>query len=367
MLATVSEQQALYEKQSRSMLNKSQPIGSAGDIWSPKDLSPADNVVKKEASHPYEGDSKQDSSFEMLRLKQELDAVTSRLVIQEQELAQSRVMKHTLDQAMDSPSDADFTNYDLPDSTISSILHGSSAFSNNSRSLNASQDAWISQDDARSDVSDGTLGDYSRPNRGIWGSAILHNSNRSAHDPSLPAPAANDPRASWAASVAQSGYNPPAFPSPLSKGQGLNCPHQKSPPPTLTMDNRYFGDQASFIPGPSQSTRPLEVQGTGRAAIAAPGSYPPQSPAWGTFNSPVPTNPQIPKHTSNGAFLQGANGTVFPNQTYQPQPIGAHLGLPGADFAAGGNSSTCASWDTMVRMKLLRGTEFEVLTPGFVI
>lgn len=366
MLAAVSEQQALYEKQSRSFLEKNQSAGNGCDIWSPRDLSPTENGVTKEPNCSYEESTKQDSSFEMLRLKQELDAVTSRLAIQEQELAQSRIMKHTLDQALDSPSDADFPNHELPDSAIASVLQDSAAFSGNTRPFNASQDPWMPQDVARSDVSDSTLGGYSRANRGIWGSAVLHNPfNRNSHDASFPVPVTNDPRSNWAASITQPGYNPVvSFSSPVTKGRGLSYTSSKSPPPSLTIDSRYFGDQASLIQGPGHSGRPLDLQGGSRAPVSAPGSYPPPGAAWGAFNSSMPANTQVSKHTLNSPFLQGTGGSVFANQTYQPQSLGNHLGLPGVDFAASGNSSTCASWDNVVRMALDFQIAITLLTSG---
>ncbi|KAJ5495598.1 Meiotic coiled-coil protein 2 [Penicillium diatomitis] len=61
-----------------------------------------------------------DSAAEVLRLKQELQAANSKIALQEQELAQTRIMKHTLDQALGPPSEADFSPRDINEPTLTS-------------------------------------------------------------------------------------------------------------------------------------------------------------------------------------------------------------------------------------------------------
>jgi hypothetical protein len=59
---------------------------------------------------PHQSYSQEDNTVELRRLKQELLAANSKIALQEQELAQTRMIKHTLDQALGPPSEADFSS-----------------------------------------------------------------------------------------------------------------------------------------------------------------------------------------------------------------------------------------------------------------
>lgn len=103
---------------------------------------------------------------EMMRVKQELEAAKSVISRQEQELAETRNLKQTMDQAMGPPSEVDFgTPNDISEQTIG---HLQSAFNASARPFTSRTDAWISHDEPRADQTDLlTSGSFAR-GRGIW-------------------------------------------------------------------------------------------------------------------------------------------------------------------------------------------------------
>ncbi len=103
-------------------------------------------------------------SAEILRMKQELEAAKSVISRQEQELAESRTLKHTMDQAMGPASEIDFGG--LNEISESTIGHLQSAFNATARPFTTHTGAWRSQDDNRSDQSEFSASSY--PPRGIW-------------------------------------------------------------------------------------------------------------------------------------------------------------------------------------------------------
>src|ERR1700733_8983106 len=72
------------------------------------------------------GISQLEDTSEILRVKQELAAAKSTISRQEQELAETRKLRHTMDQAMGPPSEADFGI--SPDITEQTISHLQNAF-----------------------------------------------------------------------------------------------------------------------------------------------------------------------------------------------------------------------------------------------
>ncbi|KAJ5745557.1 hypothetical protein N7520_010739 [Penicillium odoratum] len=106
-----------------------------------------------------------DKNVELARLQQQLLAANSKIALQEQELAQTRVIKHTLDQALGPPSEADFGGREITEQTIS---HLQNAFNASNPAFGQLQDAWNSQEDSQSDISDAlSAGGFNRA-RGSW-------------------------------------------------------------------------------------------------------------------------------------------------------------------------------------------------------
>lgn len=103
---------------------------------------------------------------EMMRVKQELEAAKSVISRQEQELAETRNLKQTMDQAMGPPSEVDFgAPNDISEQTIG---HLQSAFNASARPFTSRTDSWVAQEEPRADQSDVLgAGNFGR-GRGIW-------------------------------------------------------------------------------------------------------------------------------------------------------------------------------------------------------
>ncbi|RMZ86986.1 hypothetical protein DV736_g5787, partial [Chaetothyriales sp. CBS 134916] len=99
---------------------------------------------------------------EMRRIKKELEAAKSVISRQEQELAETRNLKHTMDQAMGSSSELDFgAHTDISEQTIG---HLQSAFNASARPFTSRTSGWRSGDDSLSEFSAGSF----PGSRGIW-------------------------------------------------------------------------------------------------------------------------------------------------------------------------------------------------------
>ena len=109
-------------------------------------------------------DTAKPGSAEMLRMKKELEAAKSVISRQEQELAESRTLKHTMDQAMGPASELDFGSPN--EMSNSAIGHLQSAFNATARPFSTRTGGWRTQDDQRSDQSEFSASSY--PPRGIW-------------------------------------------------------------------------------------------------------------------------------------------------------------------------------------------------------
>jgi hypothetical protein len=105
LLAKLSEQQVLLSKQSTAL------HAQRGGETSP------DSSGSGALTNPYATTPRTDSQFndisqadltEMLRLKKELETAQTQIARMDQELSQSRITKHTLEQAMGSQFDSDF-------------------------------------------------------------------------------------------------------------------------------------------------------------------------------------------------------------------------------------------------------------------
>ncbi|RMZ80312.1 hypothetical protein DV738_g2889, partial [Chaetothyriales sp. CBS 135597] len=101
---------------------------------------------------------------EIRRIKKELEAAKSVISRQEQELAETRNLKHTMDQAIGSSSELDFGAHgDISEQTIG---HLQSAFNASARPFTSRSGAWRSGEDSLSEFSVGSFPGA----RGIWNS-----------------------------------------------------------------------------------------------------------------------------------------------------------------------------------------------------
>lgn len=342
ILAKLSEHQTLLEQQQQILIDKhmrstSQNEGASTSPHLNSGNSPnsGDNTSPKS-----DGDNADHlDAIEMLRLKQQLVAANSRIALQEQELAQTRVIKHTFDQALGPPSEADFGGREITEQTISNLQN---AFNASTRPFNQRQEAWATQDDAQSDISDAlSAGAYNRA-RGIWNNAhpsfVMNAAGANDKPYREPAPLGSpnlpaDPGRNWAGRLSQPGFggqNPGYVPTQ----RVLSGPGPGSP--TFGFDGRYTGEQAQYLQNPGNRRSSAQLNRGGSC-------FPPQNSPWGTFSTVAPGGPTTRAVSHQHA---GPYPGMFPGAgQYQPQPIGTPLSPTAAEFTV---NSTPDTWSTSV-------------------
>lgn len=150
LVADLQEQNLALKRQGREL---------KGDLREKKPKS-SDNSSSSYTMVSNSG-SEQPSRYdiaEMMRVKQELHAAKSVISRQEQELAETRTLKHTMDQAM-GPPEIDYGQHEITEQTIG---HLQSAFNASARPFTSKSAGWRGQDDARSDCDFSAVGVNSR-------------------------------------------------------------------------------------------------------------------------------------------------------------------------------------------------------------
>ncbi|XHF99077.1 hypothetical protein AWENTII_002587 [Aspergillus wentii] len=263
---------------------------------------------------------------EFLRLKQELLAANSKIAIQEQELAQTRVIKHTLDQALGPPSEADFNGREVTEQTIS---HLQNAFNASNHTLSQFQDTWNGQDDSQSDISDAlSAGAYNRA-RGFWPPPAqqvfgmeINPLPEKAYGDSLPLPSGSvgqDPSRFWGGPATN-----PSFPGngSFQSQRVLSGPSSSAG----NFDARCTGEQSRYLEGPGIGPRRSITQ-VNRAGSC----FPIQNSPWGTFaTSPPPS--AVPRSPANRACNTYQQVGLYPIPAYHPRPVGAPLSPTATEF-----------------------------------
>ena len=295
---------------------------------------------------PHQPYSQEDNTVELRRLKQELLAANSKIALQEQELAQTRVIKHTLDQALGPPSEADFSSREIREQTISPMQN---VFNGSSSAFGQFQDSWAGQDDSQSDISDPlSTGPYGR-SRASW----------ARHEPTLDrdysvpllasnSPASQDPSRFWGNSGI---YSPFMGPSSLQSQRILSGP-SASP---CGFYPRPVGDQTQFLAGSIPGPRRLNTQCSRGGSL-----FPAQSTPWSDFSSAsssdqTPKSPTSPAKRPLSAFQQAG---LYPVPSYHPRPIGSPLSPTASEFT--GSSAHDSSWSTSaVRIRTSIYSSFE--------
>ena len=138
LLQKLSEQQTILAKQKAIMSS------SSDEENQPRQISPPSSAILTPASDDAsKGPVIQSTDLaELARLKRELNAAKSEIARQKQELDQNRVIQHTVDQAMGTPSDINVS----PRRDLTESFPGRQNF------LNEGRHTWMA-DDARSEIS----------------------------------------------------------------------------------------------------------------------------------------------------------------------------------------------------------------------
>lgn len=334
ILAKLSEQQVLLGKQKNFLVNTNavpmrraqvEAIGSS----STSPLTLATGPLGDSAP----GETKSIEATEVLRLKQELLAANSKIALQEQELAQTRVMNHTLDQALGSPSEVDFNGREVSEQTISQLQN---AFNASNGVFSQFHDTWNAQEDSRSDVSDTlSAGTYNKA-QGFWVAPPQQPFGMSVNAPTSGSRFGDssslntnsvgpEPSKLWAGSPTASGI--PAS-SSFPSQRVLSGPSSG----IANFHGRFPEEHARYIQAPGSGPRHSMSQMNRGGSC-----FPPQSSPWGTFSPGIPTSPisRSPADRGCNTYQQVPMYQVPP---YNPRPIGTPLSPTATEFtSANGN------------------------------
>ncbi|OCK80275.1 ARM repeat-containing protein [Lepidopterella palustris CBS 459.81] len=333
LMARLSEQSTLLNKQAKVMAgtdldnsnNLNPPAGdydtsSSGSV----PITPAsDKFITTPTTDP-DMSSVMSDPVELLRLKQELEAAKNKIARMDQELHASRITKSTLDQAMGTPSEADYHHYkgDITEQTISKLQ---SALNASTRPNAGRQESWPPQEDTRSETSEALSTAPFNRGQAIWGSGM-----RPGFGLSVPPPMPQQypvPTNSWTANTVRPfygsnmshGMNPQAFvPVPVQNQQRPSSGHSR-------VDN-YRGGNNQFLNEPTHFPLDQSLR-RGMNPPSRPGSaFEPRYNQWTSYPPSIasadgaggisPTLAPIP--LSSMGMYPPAN-----HLPYQPRPIGS--------------------------------------------
>lgn len=339
VFAKLTEHQALVENQDDYLANSTTASGSYGEIS--KSFRTSFHPAVKESLHApalkdaVGLDAAHIETPEVFRLKQELIAANSKIALQEQELAQTRVIKHTLDQALGSPSEAEFSEREISEQTMSNLQN---AFNASMPTFNHLQDRWNAQDDSQSDISDAiSSGAYGKA-RGFWVTptqgALGMNANAGTADKSygetLPWPInpfGQDAGGLWGGTAP----NTDGISHPLASHRVFSGPS----PGTCNPDTRFSGEPPKYLQSPSFGPRRSFTQ-TNRGASC----FPAQNSPWGTFSTGSPGG-NIPRSPTNRQSTYQQVG-YFPNPSCSQRHIDTPLSPTATEFTS--SSTTVVPW-----------------------
>lgn len=333
LLAKLSEQQAVINKQHEALrtsedlkvaytrtaeyisASSSVPITPVTETFN-NSAAPTTNppsVSGEETATP--------SAEEVLRLKAELEAAKGKIARMDQELVQSRITKHTLDQAIGNASEADFLLNLQSEGRLNHLPH----FQRDG--------SWATQEDARSDTSDAlSAGDFNRA-REIWGNSVKPVIN------GLPVavPAFQPSEALSTAQWMNRGFGQPFVEAPM----------KFAAPPMNAFRGDLMMQDPELLMAPSAVRRPAggrfnrNNRNTGSFPYASSNSAydgfnPASSTAYGSAGGMAGGITPIGGQMAMG-MGSGMNMGSGMYSGYQPQPIGTPLSPHAPEFTSAGS------------------------------
>ncbi|KAF4631791.1 hypothetical protein G7Y89_g6344 [Cudoniella acicularis] len=265
------------------------------------------------------------STEEVLRLKLELEAAQSRIARMDQELAQSRITKHTIDQALGTASEADFPmNADIADPRLNPIQQ---PLNIGGRPPLQRDNSWTAQEDSRSDTSDALSASGFNRARAIWGN------NGKPSYPGLqgPVPAFQPSDALSSSQWMNRGFGQPFVEAPIG---------YSGPPMNAFRGDRMLPDPDLLMAPPAgRRTQPGRF-GRGSFPYASSSSsydgYTPSTTPYGSVGGMAGGVAPMPGPMGMGAGMN-MGGSMYGG--YQPQPIGTPLSPHAPEF-----TSSNAGW-----------------------
>lgn len=342
LLAKLSEQQAILEKQKNTLSPKQYEKGQHQDDSSSGSVLLTPASEQNNFGKAQSGDEKgkditvQLDAVEMVRLKKELDAAKDQIARQKKELDQNRVIKHTLDQVTGLPSGAEFK----PKFEALSGQHAS--LNPPIRAATVRQDNWSHNEDVRSEFSDVMSAAAFNTTQNIWSPPVrpAFTTGSSVHSSQQ----FQQPSSTWG----QPGARPwnhrgagPALPSlTIPQQQHMQQRNYTGPmSPVSANDVRAFSDYNHFQGG--AGLRRSNAQNTRNTSLF-----------------PLQRNNGWDMYTGNVGALDGVNVAMNPNAAYQsmglypaslqyqPRPIGTPLSPTAEEFRTSQASAT--PWNAAV-------------------
>ena len=320
LLTNLQDSNKALKKQEKEL--KNEPVAddhkdgdhtSASSLCAPPSATAADVAIKPGPGFQALATAKVDVA-EMMRVKQELEAAKSVISRQEQELAETRTLKQTMDQAMGPPSEVDFgAPNDISEQTIG---HLQSAFNASARPFTSRNDTWTAQDEPRLDQSEALApGNFGR-GRGIWNNHVAPLTNILATN--APAAGYANPRDARLSSQAYSGVYGATLSPAETTFQPRNFSGTAAP---LGYDMRPNNEMIPFNPtvgvGMRRNAGQLRINSALTDPLAQFGSYPPGA----STLTPPPISPLgVPtQYTYRGGLATPITpaGTDFPANTIQ--------------------------------------------------
>ncbi|MCJ1285380.1 hypothetical protein MMC26_004720 [Xylographa opegraphella] len=339
LLAKLSEQQVLLEHQKNS-LNSSE-INTAfldvdGSMSSSVPLTPAtDSFSVTPGTEDSDGEKTiQLDPAEMLRLKKELDAAKNKIARQEQELSQTRIIKHTFEQARDPMLGPATINKSDP--VVRTIGNIQEPFSATNRPFGQRPDIIGNYDDTRSDISDALSAGACNRTQNIWSGNATQGYNHG-----LPSPGNQQFQGQaniWGQGGRQWGNRPmaPALPP-------LMVPHQ----PQQQMNRNYSGPASPM----SGVTHYGSDFGQFHAAQGLRRSNTQSSRSGSAFVHNRNMGWDAYANSNDGSLMSMGPPSSFQQMgmfqapmSYQPRPIGTPLSPTAAEFTT--NSISTNPWNS---------------------
>lgn len=243
-------------------------------------------------------------------------------------------MKHTLDQALGPPSEAEFGGREVTEQTIT---HLQNAFNASNPGFSQFQDAWNTQEDSQSDVSDAlSAGGYNRA-RGIWNHQGQHSlgigtnvNDVTSFDKSYGDLLQGSNPMSQEANRFLGGSS---LCSSFAANGTLQTPRVLSGPSVspYSLYCRSPAEQSPFPQAPNSGPRRALTHGNRGGTF-----FPAPSAPWCQFNSGPPTDPVLKSPTSP---IAGSSASTQPIGIYQappyhPRPVATPLSPTATEFTA---------------------------------
>jgi hypothetical protein len=252
---------------------------------------------------------------EMMRVKQELEAAKSLISRQEQELAETRNLKQTMDQAMGPPSEIDFgASHEISEQAIG---HLQSAFNASARPFTSRSETWAGPEEQRAEHPEAPASANFGRGRGIWNNPSASMTNNLGHNaPGTAFPHPRDLRLSGQAyngvyggtmSPAEAPYQTRNFSGSAAAPLGYDMrPNSEMMQYNAPIGMRRNGGQLRINPTLADPLAQFGSYPPGASALTPPPISPMGLPAQYNYQrglaTPItPAAPDFPTNTAQGA------------------------------------------------------------------